>query len=451
MPVLTGAQKNLHEHQEEFIRLAHARTVSRYEGVVQEFIATIRREGEALQEKARRLGETAAELTGLAETVQSLGDPDLDEQKTDSLLENGAGGLTALAEYYRRKGETRLIEADSWFEEARSLGARRQVSQQLTNRLQQDIDSVWPRLQIPSDFSALLTDKPLMLELGRDLFAEEEIGLMARAISAPKDVQAEDLAAIATLYSLANGSPPQFKHIIVDEAQDVSPLQFDVIRRHSQNGSITILGDLAQSIYGHRGVTSWDQIREVFPDSKFAYKEIRRSYRNTYEIMTYATRILRHLIRKGSEIPLPEPFERHDKQPTVEIFDTRRASAKAVAKTVHELERQGHTNVAIILRTRELCFEWQEVLRVEGVNIRTIIEPQSEYNGGVVLLPVYLSKGLEFEAVILVDADVTTYSDSDLNTHLLYVATTRALHELYIYGVGKLARQLSRERQPSIA
>src|SRR5262245_13591809 len=124
------------------------------------------------------------------------------------------------------------------------------------------------------------------------------------------------------LYLLIEGTDgTPYDHIVVDEAQDVCELEFLIMRRfYTRRGaeSLTILGDLPQSLYSHRGITSWDQVRRVFEDAGMHYGEMRRSYRTTNEIALCASDVIRALTQStGKQLPAPEPFERHGPVPTL--------------------------------------------------------------------------------------------------------------------------------------
>src|SRR5205085_7938046 len=102
-----------------------------------------------------------------------------------------------------------------------------------------------------------------------------------------------DLPALLYLHLLSHGLPAAlYDHIVVDEAQDAAPLYYAALRRFTRNGSLTILGDLAQGVYSYRGVTSWDEVRAAFEGLPYFFGDMRESYRSTHEIISFANRVL---------------------------------------------------------------------------------------------------------------------------------------------------------------
>ncbi|KUO95013.1 HelD family protein [Ferroacidibacillus organovorans] len=243
----------------------------------------------------------------------------------------------------------------------------------------------------------------------------------------------EDSAALLFLTRQFHGfaSDTRFAHMIVDEAQDLSAFQIFVLTKLSPNATLSIFGDISQSISPYKGLTSWDEVtRDVFLD-RASYKTLEQSYRSTVEIVTFANRALRHHQTPG--IPLAKPVLRHGAEP--EILKTSEAQEVALLiELIGRVQSEGFKQIAVIEKTMAACSAMQERLQKEASYALPLLSEKTErYEGGLHLMPIYMSKGLEFDAVIVLNPSANAYdANSSLHAKLLYVACTRALHRLYI-------------------
>lgn len=236
----------------------------------------------------------------------------------------------------------------------------------------------------------------------------------------------EDLAALVHIHLRLHGPrTPAYDHIVVDEAQDYSPAQLQVLRQHQRLTSMTVLGDLQQGIHDYAGITDWAELRGLFPAAETAYYELDRSYRSTLEIIEFANRILRGM---GGGVKPARPVFRSG-QP-VEVARIGAAEdADTIAGIVSAWREESELqSIAVLARTAQACARIHEGLTARGIQASLLEAKQQRYEGGVTVAPVYLSKGLEFDAVLIPDADETNYPAADAK--LLYVGCTRALHRL---------------------
>jgi DNA helicase-2/ATP-dependent DNA helicase PcrA len=254
-------------------------------------------------------------------------------------------------------------------------------------------------------------------------------------------VDLSNLPALCYLHTLSHGvAVPLYDHVVVDEAQDVAPLYYAVLRRLSRNGSLTILGDMAQGVFAHRGLASWDDVRRAFDGLPYSFAEVVESYRSTYEIITFANRLLELLAPAGQPPLLAKPFERHGPPVEIRRIDGPADLAPQLAQSIASLEHEGYRNIAVIAKTAAEC-DWLVVaLRAEGATaVQIVTAVDQHYAGGTLILPVHLAKGMEFEAVLLAGADEVSYPSAEFDGRLLYVAATRALHVLRIFAAGAVS------------
>lgn len=248
-------------------------------------------------------------------------------------------------------------------------------------------------------------------------------------------VRHEDLAALLYLHILLHGIPSEYRydHIVIDEAQDFSPLQIAVLDRFAKNHSFTILGDLSQGIHAYAGIHDWSEMRELFEAEATDYFALTRSYRSTMEIIRFANVILERGV--GTDMLAVPVFRSGQKVRIVSSKANERA--KQLKHIIADFQNSGHNTIALLTRTAEEARELHVALQAEAEGdleqrIHLIDGNEQQYEGGISVLPVYLSKGLEFDAVLVIDVDEHRYPSSLLDAKLLYVGCTRALHELWI-------------------
>lgn len=251
-----------------------------------------------------------------------------------------------------------------------------------------------------------------------------------------KKIKSEDLAPLLYIHNRFHGvsGNDRFDHIVIDEAQDYSPFQIALLRQHSRNDSFTILGDLAQGIHDYKGIHRWNEFEELFAKDHTELFHLNQSYRSTMEIIEFANRIL---AASNVSVQPAVPVFRSGKQVLVNRVDSDRDKRmSAIADSVRKLQEGEVSTLAVIARTDKECRIIHSALEAEGFSPALITADQRSYAGGLSVLPVYLSKGFEFDAVLIVDADEHHYTNNPRDAKLLYVACTRALHRLWLHYSG---------------
>ena len=256
-------------------------------------------------------------------------------------------------------------------------------------------------------------------------------------------IEMEDIAPLMYIKCMVHGVKTKFelKHIVVDEAQDFSEFQFYVFKKIIKSNSMTILGDLAQGIYYYRGTRNWQKTMSVVfgEDSDLKYLTLKKTYRTTEEIMNVANKVISN-INDVLNCELGEPVMKNGAPVTFKHFENHSDMINQIKACLEEFKQKGFTNIAIIGKTIPDCLKLQKELNNDEIHM--ISSKDAEYNGGINICPSYLSKGLEFDAVIITDADVNNYTKSEVDTKLLYVCITRAMNTLDIYYVDKITELL---------
>lgn len=249
----------------------------------------------------------------------------------------------------------------------------------------------------------------------------------------------EDIAALLYIASQTKDLKEykKIRHIVIDEAQDFSLFNFDVLKTIFSNSTFSIYGDLAQSIYDYRSISNWEELKEVFPDLKQI--DLNRSYRTTDEIMKTADLVAKHIGMNQSEDVI-----RHGKEVEFHDFDMMSAP-EHIKKKIEEYREKGYKSIAIISKNDLLTNYINDDLSFIGMQAQNITSASQDYDikNDVITISNAISKGLEFDAVIINNASEEVYnSESNLDMKLLYVALTRALHEVDVVYDKQLTKPL---------
>ncbi|GAA4845329.1 UvrD-helicase domain-containing protein [Paenibacillus vulneris] len=255
--------------------------------------------------------------------------------------------------------------------------------------------------------------------------------LRAEEMAGKREVEFDDLAVLLQIHKVLYGDPAKYQYVIVDEAQDFSAMQIRCVEETAEEGSLMLLGDLGQSIFSFRGIERWDELKlQIKPE----YYELSTSYRSTIPITRLANRIIEPWSRGRYTTSLP--VLRNGEEPVIRRFTDDAGIAEAIFSLKDKWIERKRVNIAIIARHLDTLVRLREIMPPNARG-EVISDPSATYEGGMVWIPTYLAKGLEFDAVVVVDASSYQYeSEDDLAQRFLYVAATRALHELFLFYKG---------------
>ncbi|AZI45232.1 DNA helicase UvrD (plasmid) [Deinococcus psychrotolerans] len=258
----------------------------------------------------------------------------------------------------------------------------------------------------------------------------------------PSEIDMSDLAGLFVMNNLLYGNQgASYRHLVVDEAQDFSPFQMALILEACPSRSVTIVGDTAQSIFAYRGIEHWDELSELLPADAVSQHLILQNYRSTREIVHLGNAVQRSL--NGPDALQSTAFQREGPSPVLTVLpDLAQHQTKLISDLRHLLDA-GHASIAVITADQAGAQAMGELLSGNDLPSQVLTE-DSELTPkdlhGLVVLPVSLAKGLEFAAVVIADASEKTYpSSSRYAGNLLYVALSRALHELRVYAVERFS------------
>lgn len=249
-----------------------------------------------------------------------------------------------------------------------------------------------------------------------------------------KSFDVYDLAALAYIYKRVKETEviSEAHHVVIDEAQDFGMMAYAVLQFCMKDCTYTIMGDISQNIHFGYGLKDWEELKALLlqnPADSFGI--LKKSYRNTIEISEFATNILHH--GQFSIYPV-EPIIRHGNPVQISECSDLYQEAAAVCK---HWQQQGLETIAIVCRNQAdaqaTASKVSQYIPIMASDLETAV-----FGSGTMVLPVEYTKGLEFDAVLILSPTGEDYPVDDGHAKLLYVAATRALHELCILHEGDL-------------
>ncbi len=323
----------------------------------------------------------------------------------------------------------RLVsEARSVFRSSARLGADEAWFEREVTSSEQFVallESLWPAVSATALVRDLLSSRTQLQRHAVGLFSESEWPLLLRPREATVSATAwslDDLALLDEATFLTAGRPRIYGHIVVDEAQDLTPMQFRMVARRAPSGSITVLGDLAQAT-GPWTYADWGEIRTHLPDSSPAHHdELTLGYRAPGRVLDFASRLLR-VAAPG--VPPTSSIRLGHTDPIVRRVEPGALTTAAMAEA-HSLSA-AHALVAVVV-PEELVASFTRLVRRDST--LGILE-RDAMTRPITIVPAPAAKGLEFDAVVVVEPSAIAGADGR-GLRLLYVAMTRPIQHLSV-------------------
>lgn len=221
----------------------------------------------------------------------------------------------------------------------------------------------------------------------------------------------------------------QIKYIIIDEAQDYTPLQYEIFYQLFESAKMTILGDINQSINPFMNVGDYNNIYNILK-SDTCIINLTKTYRSTMEI----TKFSRNILTKNTN---DEYVERHGDEPNVIGFSHKNHMIEKIMEDIKYYQKKNYKSIGIITKTAKQTEDLYNMLKENNMDVKSIKRDDDEFTNGVLIIPSYLAKGLEFDVVLIYDASNKNYN-CEGERLLFYTCCTRALHVLNIYYLGEI-------------
>lgn len=298
----------------------------------------------------------------------------------------------------------------------------------------------WKGIDTRELYMDLFNNSEVLEEVIGDTISKELILFIKKYLNENYEnnvIDSDDLPIMLYLKIMIEGISDKyrFKHIVIDEAQDYSIFQLIAIQNMAVNNSFTIVGDVGQGIYYYKGIDSWESVIEEVFQEEVPYVQLTQSYRSTIEIIEFANNVLK---KQHNNLKPAVPVLRHGKKPEIISFNTGKEFSERLDLIVAEVESMGKKNVAVIGKTYEECKKIKEHLKKHSNYKWEIIkDTDKSLKLEKIIIPSYMTKGLEFDCSVIYNCNNDIYSDRELDKKILYVALTRALHLEYVFYNGE--------------
>lgn len=224
----------------------------------------------------------------------------------------------------------------------------------------------------------------------------------------------------------------EIRHVFVDEGQDYSPFQYEYLKKLFPRARMTVLGDFGQAIYMQSTNLQHanSPLLRLYGEAETSLIRLTRSYRSTREIVEFT----KMLLTDASDIV---PFDRSGAKPLLVNVAGEEQREQRMLSDIAALQADGFESIAIITKTAAESRAAYEALQQQGSEaVQLITKETATFQKGVMVIPVYLAKGVEFDAVLIYEASAQAYNHEN-ERKLLYTACTRAMHQLLLYSTGE--------------
>ncbi len=294
------------------------------------------------------------------------------------------------------------------------------------------------RVDVKALYRSIFSDPTALAYLSRGLLSQDEmddIRMTTLKALGEDEIPYGDAAAIAYLQARIYGrrAYTSIRQVVLDEAQDADAMHMALLASLFPKARFTILGDIHQAMGGAVDLSIYDDAGDMLkkPHSKLVILD--KSFRSTREIWAFSANFL----PPGTA---GDCFSRSGELPGIHIADGAEAMDSMIIEEVYACQAKGYGTIALLCKTERNAMALYERLS-NRVSIRLVQDGGILDTYGAFVIPLFVAKGLEFDAVLLCDAEDANYSEEE-DQKLLYIASTRALHRLSLFSAGKPSRFL---------
>ena len=227
-----------------------------------------------------------------------------------------------------------------------------------------------------------------------------------------------------------NNGYSEIRQIVIDEAQDYYPIHFEILNLLFPKSRYTILGDINQTIGKQENLSLYERVNKILCKKKSTLITMDKSFRSTSEILEFSKKFLNDEFKINS-------FSRKGNAPIVHSSSTLAELKDNIINEIKTSRENNYKSIGLICKTEKEASSLYEILKDE-IQIKLIKSDSMATLDGTFIIPIYLSKGLEFDSVLILNTDKNTYYSKD-DKNLLYIACTRALHRLSLFYTGEIS------------
>lgn len=227
-----------------------------------------------------------------------------------------------------------------------------------------------------------------------------------------------------------NNGYSEIRQIVIDEAQDYYPIHFEILNLLFPKSRYTILGDINQTIGKQENLSLYERVNKILCKKKSTLITMDKSFRSTSEILEFSKKFLNDDFKINS-------FSRKGNAPIVHSSSTLAELKDNIINEIKTSIENNYKSIGLICKTEKEASSLYEILKYE-IQIKLIKSDSMATLDGTFIIPIYLSKGLEFDSVLILNTDKNTYYSKD-DKNLLYIACTRALHRLSLFYTGEIS------------
>ena len=328
----------------------------------------------------------------------------------------------------------KLKQLETFILESVNAAQKKRLSKAQESLIKEEIKK-FTELNISDLYRQLFLDKEYFYSLADDLEHNEYMEEILEFTQENLDsnlLHYDDAAVLAYLHLKIYGTNDykSIKQVVIDEAQDYYPLQFEIFNLLFPNSKFTILGDMNQTLGKQENLSLYDQISSILNKKKSSLVTMDKSFRCTNEILNYSLKFIEHN-------PGIKSFNRQGDAPEIHAASDPSALSGMILKEVNTCMEKGYRSIGLICKSERNALRLFDSLK-DKIYLQLIKNESVADLHGVFIIPVYMSKGLEFDAVLICDTDALNYNNED-DKNLLYIACTRALHRLNLFCPGDMS------------
>ena len=366
--------------------------------------------------------------------------------------------IEKIARNVKSEGESLYLHGKKVIERVYNAASLKTAKQLTLEKLKKEAleNLMKVKIKIAALYKKLYSDKQFFIDFVSDEFKKYgkedklvmfDLGAIFDFTKASLDndsIEFQDVTPFMFLKSQIIGisAHKSIRYVLIDEAQDYSLAQYKIIAMLFKNSNITLLGDLNQTIMPFNHHKNYDEILKIIkankPNSISSYTELSKTYRSTFEINEFAKKVIldkntySQIDRHGDEVMIT-------KQNT---FDAKQIIDEAIKL------KNTYNTVAIVCKNIEDTLLYNQLVKSQPYlsKFRIVTKNDNVFvSEKIMIIPSYLAKGLEFDAVIVSNASEKHYTEYERN--LFYVVLTRALHKLEIFYSGNLTPLLTKDTE----